>query len=118
MGSSFTSPPTNRVAVESRHANSLVLQIAMESLDGRDEVVNAVSSKFPDAALVTLQEDSLNLKWNIPTKPDDRMSTLLGTVQSLAEEIPIRDFCLSQASLEDVFVILNHKYKEEEENRI
>ncbi|EYC40181.1 hypothetical protein Y032_0625g795 [Ancylostoma ceylanicum] len=38
MGSSFTSPPTNRVAVESRHANSLVLQIAMESLDGRDEV--------------------------------------------------------------------------------
>ncbi|EYC40178.1 hypothetical protein Y032_0625g793 [Ancylostoma ceylanicum] len=82
------------------------------------QVVNAVSSKFPDAALVTLQEDSLNLKWNIPTKPDDRMSTLLGTVQSLAEEIPIRDFCLSQASLEDVFVILNHKYKEEEENRI
>ncbi|EPB79815.1 hypothetical protein ANCCEY_01026 [Ancylostoma ceylanicum] len=74
-------------SLKSRHANNLVLQIVMKSLSDREQ---------------------------IPAKPADRMSVLFKSVQSMTADIPISDFCLTQASLTDVFVILNQKYKEQE----
>ncbi|CAJ0597082.1 unnamed protein product [Cylicocyclus nassatus] len=100
--------------LKSRYANIYYLHTIMKALDDKDKVTNEVLSKFPSSELVTKTEETLNLKFKIPRKEGDKLSELYMKAQQIALSIPLSDFLLTQASLEDVLEFLNKKYSGED----
>ncbi|EYC16513.1 hypothetical protein Y032_0033g2699 [Ancylostoma ceylanicum] len=97
-------------ALKTRHADNFFLHVSLNSLSDKNHVVNTVLTTFPSGTLATKREDALTLKFKIRQRKEDKVSALYEKAQTMASSLPLKDFILIQASLEDVLEILNEEY--------
>ncbi|EYB90565.1 hypothetical protein Y032_0218g2421 [Ancylostoma ceylanicum] len=96
--------------LKTRHADNFFLHMSMTSVTHKDLVVSTVLTTFPSGNLMTRREDALTLKFKIRQRKEDKVSTLYEKAQKMASSLPLKEFMLIQASLEDVLEILNEQY--------
>lgn len=97
--------------------------VVLEDYGLVDAGVCGMLSNYPVPSLLHHEiffSASIFFKWSvvpslfqIMKKESDRFHVLYDSVQHLASSLPVHDFCLTEASLEDVFIILNQKYDTE-----
>lgn len=88
-----------------RYGNFYTLTMALPSSDKRVEVTDYVAQWFPGSILKS-DGFSLHLKWQVPKRPMDRWSTVFASCIELSERIGVADFCLTQSTLQDIFLLL------------
>ncbi|KAL6725832.1 hypothetical protein Aduo_007860 [Ancylostoma duodenale] len=97
-------------ALKTRHADNFFLHVTLNSIADRGHVVNTVLTTFPSGILVTKREDAIALKFKIRQRKEDKVSELYAKAEAMASSLPLKEFTLIQASLEDVLEILNEEY--------
>ena len=91
--------------LKSKYGNFYVLTITVPPFEPKiQEVRQAVASYFPGAVEKTAHR-SLNLKWQLPKTPWTTWSSMFNSCLQLSHQIGIRDFCLTQSSLQDIFLL-------------
>ncbi|PAV58207.1 hypothetical protein WR25_26668 [Diploscapter pachys] len=96
--------------LKSLYGNNYTMTMTVPSEDEsvKSEVKKEVEETFTDSVIKTTEESkTLNLKWLIPKKPDDKWSNKFSQMQQLAQKYNIKDYCLGQSSLEDAFLRLS-----------
>ncbi|KAK6745901.1 hypothetical protein RB195_012171 [Necator americanus] len=96
--------------LKSRHAHYFFLHMTLNSQEDKDTVISKVLKTFPSGDLVPAQSGSLYLKFKIRQRKEERISMLYETAEEMASSLPLSEFFLIQASLEDVLEILNEQY--------
>ncbi|PAV78707.1 hypothetical protein WR25_10459 isoform B [Diploscapter pachys] len=96
--------------LKSLYGNNYTMTMTVPSGDEsmKSEVKKEVEQTFTDSVIKTTEESkTLNLKWLIPKRPNDKWSEKFSQMQQLAQKYDIKDYCLAQSSLEDAFLRLS-----------
>ncbi|PAV59294.1 hypothetical protein WR25_13883 [Diploscapter pachys] len=96
--------------LKSLYGNNYTMTMTVPSGDEsvKSEVKKEVEQTFTDSVIKTTEESkTLNLKWLIPKRPNDKWSEKFSQMQQLAQKYNIQDYCLAQSSLEDAFLKLS-----------
>uniref|UniRef100_A0A1I7UHK3 ABC transporter domain-containing protein n=2 Tax=Caenorhabditis tropicalis TaxID=1561998 RepID=A0A1I7UHK3_9PELO len=93
--------------LKSQYGNTYTMTLMVKKTKDRDRVIKGVQKKMKDAVLKTaLTNITTSLVWELPKKPGDKWSRKYEKVQKLAQKLYVKDFMLTQSSLEDTFITL------------
>ncbi|GMT11813.1 hypothetical protein PFISCL1PPCAC_3110, partial [Pristionchus fissidentatus] len=91
-------------SIRSQFGEHYNLNLTMEGTVDMDTITSTVVSVFKDA---TLYESASvrNIKYKIPRLADDVFSDLFEMASKLSVDLKSSDFCFTQATLEDAFIL-------------
>ncbi|GMR52573.1 hypothetical protein PMAYCL1PPCAC_22768, partial [Pristionchus mayeri] len=78
--------------------------LVMENVTSVDMVTSQVRSVFPTASLYD-SASLRNIKYRIPRLPSDVFSSLFEKASGIARRLNVANFCFTQATLEDAFML-------------
>ncbi|EGT33708.1 hypothetical protein CAEBREN_31359 [Caenorhabditis brenneri] len=93
--------------LKSQYGNTYTMTLMVKKISDRDRVIKGVQKKMKEAVLKTaLTNITTSLVWELPKKPGDKWSRKYEKVEKLAKKLHVKDFMLTQSSLEDTFITL------------
>ncbi|CAI5445252.1 unnamed protein product [Caenorhabditis angaria] len=93
--------------LKSLYGNSYTMTLTLNDVNDREFVTNKVAQEIPNSILKTPETNkTVNLVWQIPKNPSDQWSEKFEQVQILAKKLNVKDYILSQSSLEETFLRL------------
>ncbi|CAI2348434.1 unnamed protein product [Caenorhabditis sp. 36 PRJEB53466] len=93
--------------LKSQYGNTYTMTIMVNKISDRERVCREVHRKMPEAVLKTAMTNiTTSLVWELPKRQKDKWSKKYEKVQKLARKLHVKDFMLTQSSLEDTFINL------------
>ncbi|CAO4370592.1 unnamed protein product [Caenorhabditis nigoni] len=93
--------------LKSQYGNTYTMTLMVTKISERERVIKGVQKKMKEAVLKTaLTNITTSLVWELPKRPGDKWSRKYEKVEKLAKKLHVKDFMLTQSSLEDTFITL------------
>ncbi|CAI5447582.1 unnamed protein product [Caenorhabditis angaria] len=93
--------------LKSLYGNTYTMTLTLNNKQDRQNIVKAINNQIPGAILQTPETNkTLDLVWLIPKSAEDEWSDKFEMVQNLARQLNLKDYILSQSSLEETFLQL------------
>ncbi|KAF1761155.1 hypothetical protein GCK72_009409 [Caenorhabditis remanei] len=93
--------------LKSQYGNTYTMTLMVKKISDRDRVIKGVQKKMKEAVLKTaLTNITTSLVWELPKRHGDKWSRKYEKVEKLAKKLHVKDFMLTQSSLEDTFITL------------
>ncbi|UMM24694.1 hypothetical protein L5515_004802 [Caenorhabditis briggsae] len=93
--------------LKSQYGNTYTMTLMVKKISERERVIKGVQKKMKEAVLKTaLTNITTSLVWELPKRPGDKWSRKYEKVEKLAKKLHVKDFMLTQSSLEDTFITL------------
>lgn len=93
--------------LKSQYGNTYTMTLIIRKISDRDRVVQEVQKRMKDAVLKTAMTNiTTSIVWELPKKKNDKWSKKYEKVEKLAKKLRVKDYMLTQSSLEDTFINL------------